>query len=382
MVWVRNVALFFIAFLVGADELLLGPILTPIGRDLAVRPESVTLFVTVYSLSNAVCAYGFGVLSDRYGRLTVLVPATLVFAFASVCTGMATHFEMALLFRAFTGAASAGMLPVVFAIAGDTGHHSVRNIAFVSAGLTLGMITSPALGAVLTQMSSWRVAFAALGIIAVPFALLTCIVRTPVFPAPVALPRAPLLVPGALGALIAMGFGLGGGIGIFTLVGERLRHLAGYDTGMVGLVYAGLGIFSVFGNVLMPAASRQLGGSRRLMRVALGVCLVLCLLVFARLSTPLWLVLTALMLWALVGGLGSPALQSHIAQLSPARRGALIALGMSMMHVGVAVSSAVSGLAYAVSPQWIAVVGLVLFGLAILALRPISQTCVCSFTPS
>ncbi|WP_405120394.1 MFS transporter [Pseudomonas leptonychotis] len=151
---------------------------------------------------------------------------------------------------------------------------------------------------------------------------------------------------------------------------------------MVGLVYAGLGIFSVFGNVLMPAASRQLGGSRRLMRVALGVCLVLCLLVFARLSTPLWLVLMALMLWALVGGLGSPALQSHIAQLSPARRGALIALGMSMMHVGVAVSSAVSGLAYAASPQWVAVVGLVLFGLAILALRPISQTCVCSSTPS
>ena len=51
-----KVLLFFIAFLVGADELMLGPLLTPIGRELGVQPERVTLFITAYSLALALIA--------------------------------------------------------------------------------------------------------------------------------------------------------------------------------------------------------------------------------------------------------------------------------------------------------------------------------------
>ncbi|MDO6707219.1 hypothetical protein [Photobacterium sp. 1_MG-2023] len=50
-----KILLFFIAFLVGADELMLGPILVPIGQDLGVAPERVTLFITAYSLALACC---------------------------------------------------------------------------------------------------------------------------------------------------------------------------------------------------------------------------------------------------------------------------------------------------------------------------------------
>lgn len=108
MIWAQNVTLFCIAFLVGADELLLGPVLTPVGNDLSVRPESVTFFVTAYSLANAACAFFFGVLSDRYGRMRILIPASILFAATSMGAGLAATFEMALFFRVLTGAASAG----------------------------------------------------------------------------------------------------------------------------------------------------------------------------------------------------------------------------------------------------------------------------------
>ncbi|KAA0975344.1 MFS transporter [Pseudomonas sp. ANT_J28] len=205
MVWARNVTLFFLAFLVGADELLLGAILTPIGNDLSVRPESVTFFVTAYSLANAACAFFFGVLSDRCGRMRILIPASILFAAASIGTGLAATFEMALFFRVLTGAASAGMLPVAFAIASDAGgNNAERRIAFVSAGLTLGIIMSPGLRALLTALFSWRVAFAALGIAAVPFTALAFVTKSqPHSVAVVTQPmlKAPLLVPGAMGAL-------------------------------------------------------------------------------------------------------------------------------------------------------------------------------------
>lgn len=93
-------------------------------------------------------------------------------------TGLAATFEMALLSRVLTGAASAGMLPVAFAIASDAGGtNAVRRIAFVSAGLTFGMIMSPGLGALLTALFSWPVAFIALGLAAVPFAALTFVIK-------------------------------------------------------------------------------------------------------------------------------------------------------------------------------------------------------------
>lgn len=67
--------------------------------------------------------------------------------------------------------------------------------------------------------------------------------------------------PGAAGSVAAMalGLGLGGAVGIFALVGERLRDAFALDTGTIGLVYAAFGLATVCGNFLMPVAERRPG---------------------------------------------------------------------------------------------------------------------------
>ncbi|WP_082143598.1 MFS transporter [Nitratireductor soli] len=139
---IRLPFLFLIAFLVGADEFLLGPILTPIGEELGVAPERVTLFIAAYSLPLALLAPVFGHLSDRYGRLAVLLPATVVFAAGSILTGLVSSFEWGLATRVLTGAASAGMLPVAFALAADEG----RGQAAIQQ--KCGAITSEVIGSI------------------------------------------------------------------------------------------------------------------------------------------------------------------------------------------------------------------------------------------
>lgn len=150
-----KVLLFFIAFLVGADELMLGPILVPIGYDLGVQPERVTLFITAYSVALAIVAPALGVLSDRLGRMRVMLPAALLFGAASIATGLVSSFEWGLTTRVLTGIASAGMLPIAFAMAADAStnasNDAMTRIAWVQSGLTLGMISSPALGALLAE---------------------------------------------------------------------------------------------------------------------------------------------------------------------------------------------------------------------------------------
>ena len=371
-----KILLFLIAFLVGADELMLGPILAPIGRELGVQPERVTLFITAYSLALAMIAPLLGTLSDRLGRMKVMLPATLLFGAASVVTGLVESFEWGLASRVLTGLASAGMLPIAFAMAADSaGTDAMKRIAWVQAGLTLGMIASPAVGALLTQWLSWRAAFILLGVCAWGVAAALALLPAGQDPAEKSAahredkgPRL-LAIPGAVGALLAMCLGLGGGIGLFNLVGQHLRDTQEWSIGSVGGLYALLGVISVAGNLLMPRLSGRVESGRTLMRLALMVCLLVSVCFY--LAPAGQLMLPILLLWALAGGIGSPALQGYIAQLSGAHRGMLMSLAMTMMHLGVALWSAVAGFAYSAGPLAMALLAMLLFGSAIALLRPV-----------
>lgn len=342
-----KILLFFIAFLVGADELMLGPILAPIGKDLGVQPERITLFITAYSVALAMVAPLLGSLSDRLGRIKVMLPAALLFGAASVATGLVENFEWGLASRVLTGLASAGMLPIAFAMAADSaGTDAMKRIAWVQAGLTLGMIASPAVGALLTQWLSWRAAFILLGVCAWGVAAALALLPADQEPAETSREHQNgkatriLAIPGAVGALLAMCLGLGGGIGLFNLVGQHLRDTQEWSIGSVGGLYALLGIISVIGNLLMPRLSGRVESGRTLMRMALVVCLLVSIWFYlypaGQPMLPPILPIVPLLLWALAGGIGSPALQGYIAQLSSAHRGMLMSLAMTMMHLGVA----------------------------------------------
>lgn len=379
-----KVLLFFIAFLVGADELMLGPILVPIGYDLGVQPERVTLFITAYSVALAIVAPALGVLSDRLGRMRVMLPAALLFGAASIATGLVSSFEWGLTTRILTGIASAGMLPIAFAMAADAStnasNDAMTRIAWVQSGLTLGMISSPALGALLAEWLSWRAAFMVLGVCAwcVASALAVVFVRSKTVEAPAIHDGDEKVtkiwaIPGATGALLAMFFGLGGGIGLFNLIGQHLRDTLGMSIWSVGVMYAVLGGSSVIGNMLMPRVAGRLESGRQVMRLALIVCLIVSIGFYLYPAQQLLVLILPLVMWSLAGGVGSPALQSYIAQLSNAHRGILMSLAMTMMHLGVAIWSGVAGFAYSVGPIGMAILATLLFGAAIAVLRPVKQ---------
>jgi Arabinose efflux permease len=370
----HQILLFLIAFLVGADEFLLGPILTPIGTDLSVPPERIALFITAYSLPLALMAPVLGGVSDRYGRLAVLVPSTLVFGLASIATSFVPTFETGVATRILTGAASGGMLGIAMAMAGDLGEKAAaKAIAFVTSGLTLGIILSPGIGALSAEFWSWRFAFATLGGLALIVALVGML-----HPSPGHRPRAgagkptePLFVHGAWGSLIALAAGLGGGIGCFALVGERLRSLYEWDTATVGIIYAAFGILTLVGNLAMPMALARAGSGRALMRIALIFMLAAIAATYVFDSLPPVPILFALTIWAVLGGMGAPGLQTHIAQLSQSRRGALMALGGSSINLGVAGATALASSVYPVGAAWVAAAAAALIGVAIVALRPV-----------
>ncbi|MDT8894399.1 MFS transporter [Halomonas sp. I1] len=368
----QTILLFLIAFLVGSDEFLLGPILTPIGSDLGVAPERISLFVSAYAVPLALLAPLFGALSDRHGRRAVLLPASLVFALGSLATALAPTYSLALASRIVTGAGAAGMLPVAFSLAADSGDEGAdRDIAAVQAGLTLGIIASPAFGAWVTEAFGWQAAFATLGTLAL-LTLAGTLRLGQGMPSTTRHPetREQSWPPGSPSAILGMGLGLGGAVGIYVLVGERLRDLHQPGTDSLGLIYAGFGLVTLAGNLAMPRLMARFGDGRRLMRLCLIGVLAAIMVLFA---IPLGMMAACLMLgaWALLGGIGAPALQAHLAGLSDARRGTLMALGASAMNLGVATWSATASTLFPHSAILVALLALAIIGTAICLLGPI-----------
>jgi len=361
--------LFLIAFLVGSDEFLLGPILTPVGTDLGVAPERITLFIGAYALPVALLAPVFGALSDRHGRRAVLLPAVALFCLGSLGTAVAPGYALALLTRVVTGVGAAGLLPVAFAFAADSGPaRAPANIAAVQAGLTDGIILAPLYGAWVTGLFGWQWAFAGLALAAALALPGLTRLRGSAAPAGAA-PSGPVLVPGAPGAILAMGCGLGGAVGIYALAGERLRDITGLGTEGVGLVYAGFGLLTLAGNLLMPRVIGRARDGRQVMQLCLCGVLAAIVALFALPLGPLAACL-ALVFWAVLGGLGAPALQNHVATLSDSRRGTLMALGASTLNLGVALWSTLAGIGFALSPALVAGQAAVTIGIAIVALAP------------
>lgn len=368
----QTILLFLITFLVGSDEFLLGPILTPIGSDLGVAPEHISLFVGAYAVPLALLAPLFGALSDRHGRRAVLLPASLVFALGSLATALAPTYSLALASRIVTGAGAAGMLPVAFSLAADSGDEGAdRDIAAVQAGLTLGIIASPAFGAWVTEAFGWQAAFATLGTLAL-LTLAGTLRLGQGMPSTTRHPetRETSWPPGSPSAILGMGLGLGGAVGIYVLVGERLRDLHQPGTDSLGLIYAGFGLVTLAGNLAMPRLMARFGDGRRLMRLCLIGVLAAIMALFA---TPLGMMAACLMLgvWALLGGIGAPALQAHLASLSDARRGTLMALGASAMNLGVATWSATASTLFPHNAVLVALLAVAIIGTAICLLGPI-----------
>lgn len=366
----QTILLFLIAFLVGSDEFLLGPILTPIGADLGVAPERVTLFIGAYALPLALLSPMLGGLSDRFGRRRVLLQSVGMFCVGSLGTALAPGYGLALATRVLTGIGAAGMLPIAFASAADSGpDRASANIAAVQAGLTTGIILAPLYGSAVTGLFGWHWAFAGLALAGALSVL--GLGRLPSGTSHSSEPQAagPILVPGALGAIIAMGFGLGGAIGIYALAGERLRDIGDLGTGGVGVIYAGFGILTLAGNLLMPKVIGHVRDGRQLM----GVCLLgVMVAIVALFSLPLGVELACLAmgLWAFLGGLGAPGLQMYLAGLSDSRRGLLMALGASAMNLGVALWSTVAAALFGTTSAAVALLAVAIIGIACASLLP------------
>ncbi len=130
----------------------------------------VGLLITMFTLPGIVLTPVLGIMSDRYGRKKILVPALLIFGLAGGLAALSTTFGMLLTLRFFQGMGAAALGTLNVTVIGDiyTGRERSAALGYNSSVLSTGTATYPGIGGLLATFG-WFYPFL-LPLFAIPIA--------------------------------------------------------------------------------------------------------------------------------------------------------------------------------------------------------------------
>lgn len=160
------------------------PLFPAIARDLGISPAQVSWLITAFTLPGVFLPPFLGVMTDRVGRKSVLVPSLFLFALAGAGCAFTRDFETLLLLRFLQGMGASSLSGMNVTLVGDLykGNRRVDALGFNASVLSMGTAVYPALGGALGLLG-WHVPFA-LPLLAIPVGLgALLILETPALPA-------------------------------------------------------------------------------------------------------------------------------------------------------------------------------------------------------
>ncbi|MCK9518431.1 MAG: MFS transporter [Dehalococcoidia bacterium] len=149
------------SFAVVFNNLIITPILPDISEDLGVRVAVAGLLVTVYAIVGGVAAIFSGPFIDRIGRKPIVVAGMSTLVVATALSAVSPHFVLLAASRGLAGFGVACLTPAVFSAVGDYFKYEERGRAMswvISANTSASILGVPA-GAVISGLLSWRLTF-------------------------------------------------------------------------------------------------------------------------------------------------------------------------------------------------------------------------------
>jgi len=361
-----------IAFVVFACALFIrstDPVIPQIASGLNVEPATAALLSTAFTLPYALVQPVLGALADMFSKTRLMLLCLFVVTAATLACGIAPSFALLATGRVLAGLAAGGVVPIAFALVGDTVPVAERQVAM--GRLLFAIMTGNLLGAtcagVVGDLLGWRGVFFVTGVLG----LAALMAAVPGFRGFVeARNRADLskLIPNYLTifrnplAKICFGTVFLEAVfmyGVFPYIATMLHEAGETRASIAGIVLAGFGIGGALYGVLVSRLLPWLGEGR-MMRFG-GMTMAICLIVIAaRLYWPFEFVNFALL------GFGFYTLhavvQIYASELAPAARGSAMALHSFFFFLGQAVGPVV----YGVGLSTIGLTPVLLFGAAVL----------------
>ena len=142
-------------------NVLVTPVAPDIAKDFGLGPRGVGLVLGATTAPGILLAPIIGVLADRFGRRTVVVPCLALFGISGGLAAFAPTFAILLALRFLQGCGAAGLINLAVVLIGDhwDGQERARMMGRNAAALTASIAVLPPLGGLLASAGGWRLTF-------------------------------------------------------------------------------------------------------------------------------------------------------------------------------------------------------------------------------
>ncbi len=143
------------------DLILFTFLIIPIGTELHLSQLTLSYALGGSLAATALGGVIFGILSDRYGRRTVLQLTIIIYSLGTFLCGLANSLETLILFRIITGLGVGGEWATGQTYIGETFPPKLRARygSFMQTGAPLGILLASVVGGFLAPSIGWRVCF-------------------------------------------------------------------------------------------------------------------------------------------------------------------------------------------------------------------------------
>jgi predicted MFS family arabinose efflux permease len=344
--WISVLSVALGSFVLVLSEFLPIGLLPAIAADLRIDVGTAGLMVVVTALMGAIGAPVVTVYTSRVDRRVVLWSLTALLVVADVLGALAPGFGVLLVSRMLLGLCIGGFWALGAGIASRLVRESavIRATSFITAGVSVATVVSLPLGAFVSSVATWRLAFligAGLGVIALVLQL-TMLPRIP------ALQRVRfatlgqlLTIPRARIGLIATALAFVAQFSAYTYVAPYLQELVRISPTTTTVALLAFGIAGIAGNFVAGITlSRSVTGTLAVTKVALAIAVVALPL----LAWSLPGVFVLLVVWGFVWGALPLGLQTWMSQAAPDASDGSLALFVTTIQIAISAGSVVGGL--------------------------------------
>lgn len=342
---------FLIMFVIGTDTFLISPLLPSLREKYDVTVELSGWLVSAYALGYALFALIAGPISDGFNRKKVMIFGLFSFSIFTFLCGLASSFELMLIFRFLSGVSAAFLTPQVWASIPILlpPNKVLRGMGIATAGLSVSQMLGIPIGSYLASIN-WNTPFFIISIssllLLIPTFLLVPSIqptekenKTSIFKNYQGLLSSSKVRKTFFAYFI---FQLGN-FCAFSFLGTWLSDDYHFSVSQVGTAMLILGLGNTLGSLLGANVIQKIG---ELSSLIYGmIILSVFYSVLAYLPNILMVEVTFLLMF-LFTGMIFPLLMSLLQSLSSTARGTIASLSNTVMYSGTTIGGYIGGILY------------------------------------
>ena len=341
----------------------ISPVLPKVKDVFDVSKEEVGYLIVAFTLPGIFLAPFLGVMADRFGRKTIIVPSLFLFAIAGAACGFARSFELLVGLRFLQGIGGAAIGSLNVTLVGDlySGENLSKAMGYNASVLSIGTASYPAIGGALAMLG-WHFPFY-FPILAIPVGILVILrLKNPEprndFPFWTYMKQASRY----LGKRDVIGLFLISILTFIILYGAFLTYIPLLlDENYRAEAYQ-IGIILSFSSVITAITSSQLGKlnayirQKYLLIIAFGSYIISMISILF--MPDIWYILISVFFFGLAQGINIPVVQSMLAGKAPIQiRAVFMSINGSVLRLGQTLGPLVMGwiyLAFSIAVTFIA----------------------------